>query len=51
MCLSLNVLGQQDKDRRGTCGISLILCLTIDVQLSKEEDRGFMSSKEMKDKE
>lgn len=51
MCLRLKVLGQQDKDRRGTCGISIIFCLSIDVQLSKEEDRGFVSSKEMKDKE
>lgn len=31
--------------------VSIILCLSIDMQLSKKEDRGFVSSKEMKDKE
>lgn len=51
ICLSLNVLGQQDKDRRGSCGVSIILCLSIDLQPSKEDDKGFVSSKEMKDEE
>lgn len=51
ICLSLNVLGQQHKDRRGSCGVSIILCLSIDLQPSKEDDKGFVSSKEMKDEE
>lgn len=50
MWLSLYVLGQQNKGRRGTCGISIILCLDIDVHPSRVEDRGFASSEEMKDK-
>lgn len=48
--LSLCVLGQKYKDRRGTCGTSIILCLDIDVQPSRVEDGGFVSSKETKDK-
>lgn len=50
MWLSLYVLGWKYKDRRGTCGTSIILCLDIDVHPSRVEDRGIASSKEMKDK-
>lgn len=50
MWLSLYVPGRKYKDRRGTCGTSIILCRDIDVHPPRVEDRGFVSSKEMKDK-